>query len=142
MVDPRTADDGGTPIEFRPSATAQVVPEGPRDVALVFLGASLVSGVGDPKGQGWVTRVVGRTQHPDLELTAYNLGVRGNTTADLLERWATEVPLRWAGRTDGRSQADVPELTGDDAHLSACHLPETERRRIWADEITPAGVAR
>ncbi|HET7761666.1 MAG TPA: GDSL-type esterase/lipase family protein [Phycicoccus sp.] len=102
MVDPRTADDGGTPIEFRPSATAQVVPEGPRDVALVFLGASLVSGVGDPKGQGWVTRVVGRTQHPDLELTAYNLGVRGNTTADLLERWATEVPLRWAGRTERR----------------------------------------
>jgi lysophospholipase L1-like esterase len=102
MADPRTADDGGTPIEFRPSATAQVVPDGPRDVALVFLGASLVSGVGDPKGQGWVTRVVGRTQHPDLELTAYNLGVRGNTTADLLERWATEVPLRWAGRTERR----------------------------------------
>ena len=90
------------PIEFRPSADAQVVPEGTRDLALVFLGASLVAGVGDPKGQGWVTRVVGRTQHPDLELTAYNLGVRGDTSADLLHRWATEVPLRWAGRTERR----------------------------------------
>ena len=95
-------DDGPSPIEFRPSLDAQVVPEGPRDLALVFLGASLVAGVGDPKGQGWVTRVVGRTQHPDLELTAYNLGVRGDTSADVLQRWATEVPRRWAGRTERR----------------------------------------
>ena len=95
-------DDAGAPIEFRPSLDAQVVPEGPRDLAIVFLGASLVAGVGDPKGQGWVTRVVGRTQHPDLELTAYNLGVRGDTSADVLQRWASEVPLRWAGRTERR----------------------------------------
>jgi acyl-CoA thioesterase I len=95
-------DDAISPIEFRPSLDVQVVPEGTRDLALVFLGASLVAGVGDPKGQGWVTRVVGRTQHPDLELTAYNLGVRGNTSADVLQRWATEVPRRWAGRTERR----------------------------------------
>ena len=95
-------DDATSPIEFRPSLDAQVVPEGTRDLAIVFLGASLVAGVGDPKGQGWVTRVVGRTQHPDLELTAYNLGVRGDTSADVLHRWATEVPLRWAGRTERR----------------------------------------
>ena len=95
-------DDATSPIEFRPSLDAQVVPEGPRDLAIVFLGGSLVAGVGDPKGQGWVTRVVGRTQHPDLELTAYNLGVRGNTSADVLHRWATEVPLRWADRTERR----------------------------------------
>ena len=47
-------------IEFRPSADFTVADDGVRDVALVFLGASLVVGVGDPKGQGWVTRVVGR----------------------------------------------------------------------------------
>ena len=102
MPDVQPDDGGHAPIEFRPSADAQVVPEGPRDLALVFLGASLVAGVGDPKGQGWVTRVVGRTQDPDLELTAYNLGVRGDTSADVLHRWATEVPLRWAGRTERR----------------------------------------
>jgi acyl-CoA thioesterase-1 len=95
-------DGGAAALEFRPSPDSQVVPEGPRDLALVFLGASLVAGVGDPKGQGWVTRVVGRTQHPDLELTAYNLGVRGDTSADLLHRWATEVPRRWVGRTERR----------------------------------------
>ncbi|HEU5456741.1 MAG TPA: GDSL-type esterase/lipase family protein, partial [Nocardioides sp.] len=37
-----------------------------------------------------------------LELTAYNLGVRDNTSADVLHRWATEVPSRWAGRTERR----------------------------------------
>ena len=101
------AGDPPSPIEFRPSADAQVVPEGPRDLALVFLGASLVAGVGDPKGQGWVTRVIGRTQHPELELTAYNLGVRGDTSADILRRWATEVPVRWVGRTERRVVVSV-----------------------------------
>ena len=89
-------------IEFRPSADFTVADDGVRDVALVFLGASLVVGVGDPKGQGWVTRVVGRTQHPDLALTAYNLGLRGDTSAGALARWQTEVPLRWQGRTERR----------------------------------------
>jgi lysophospholipase L1-like esterase len=107
MPDVQPDDGGHAPIEFRPSADAQVVPEGPRDLALVFLGSSLVAGVGDPKGQGWVTRVVGRTQDPDLELTAYNLGVRGDTSADVLQRWASEVPLRWAGRTERRVVVSV-----------------------------------
>lgn len=102
MADEHGGDDAGTPIEFRPSAEAAVVPDGPRDLGLVFLGASLVAGVGDPKGQGWVTRVVGRTQHPDITVSAYNLGVRGDTSADLLERWVTEVPRRWVGRSERR----------------------------------------
>lgn len=89
-------------FEFRPSAEFTVDHEGVRDVALVFLGASLVTGVGDPKGQGWVTRVVGRTQHPDLQLTAYNLGLRGDTSAGALQRWQGEVPLRWQGRAEHR----------------------------------------
>ena len=89
-------------IEFRPSADFTVADDGVRDVALVFPGASLVVGVGDPKGQGWVTRVVGRNQNPDLALTAYNLGLRGDTSAGALARWQTEVPLRWQGRTERR----------------------------------------
>ena len=97
---------------FTPSAEFQVSTEGQRDVALVFLGASMVAGVGDPKGQGWVTRVVGRTQHPDLALTAYNLGVRGDTTADLLGRWKSECAPRWAGRSEKRL---VVSIGGNDA---------------------------
>jgi acyl-CoA thioesterase I len=98
---------------FTPSAEFQVAADGPRDVAIVYLGDSLVAGVGDPKGQGWVSRVVGRTHHPDLELTAYNLGVRGNTTADLLARWQQECAPRWQGRTEKRLVVSVG--TGDAA---------------------------
>ena len=89
-------------LEFRPSADFAIDEAGVRDVAVVFLGGSLVNGVGDPKGQGWVTRVVGRTQHPDLQLTAYNLGLRGETSASALERWQREVPARWVGRAERR----------------------------------------
>ena len=97
---------------FTPSAEFQVAADGPRDVGIVFLGASLVAGVGDPKGQGWVSRVVGRTNHPDLELTAYNLGVRGDTSADVLARWKGECAPRWRGRAEKRI---VVSVGGNDA---------------------------
>ncbi|MGL5865298.1 MAG: GDSL-type esterase/lipase family protein [Dermatophilaceae bacterium] len=102
MDDAPPTSDGGGLIEFRPSVDAHVVPDGPRDIAVVYLGDSLVVGVGDPKGQGWVTRVVGRTHHPEVEITPYNLGVRGDTSADVLARWSLEVPRRWAGRSERR----------------------------------------
>ena len=97
---------------FTPSAEFQVAVDGPRDVGIAFLGASLVAGVGDPKGQGWVSRVVGRTNHPDLELTAYNLGVRGDTSADVLSRWKAECAPRWRGRAEKRI---VVSVGGNDA---------------------------
>ncbi|WP_270888480.1 GDSL-type esterase/lipase family protein [Pedococcus sp. 5OH_020] len=92
---------------FTPSAEFQVAAQGPRDLGVVFIGASLVAGVGDPKGQGWVSRVVGRTHHPDLELTAYNLGVRGNTSGDVLARWKPECGPRWHGRAEKRLVVSV-----------------------------------
>lgn len=95
------------PVSFSPSAAAQVPTEGRRDVAVVFLGDSLVAGLGDPKGQGWVCRVLGRTGHPDLELTGYPLGVRGDTSADVLGRWHAEVPSRWRGRAERRLVVSV-----------------------------------
>ncbi len=106
-------DPLSTEPEFTPSAEFHVSTDGgPRDVGLIFIGASLVAGVGDPKGQGWVSRVVGRTQHPDVDITAYNLGVRGDTSADVLNRWRTECPPRWAGRSEKRL---VVSVGGNDA---------------------------
>lgn len=78
-----------------------------RDVGLVFLGDSLVNGLGDPRGQGWVTRVVARSQTDDLELTAYNLGVRGASSAEVLERFREECPPRFAGRGERRLVVSV-----------------------------------
>lgn len=78
------------------------LPDDVRDVGIVFLGASQTAGYGDPKGLGWVGRVIARTQHPDLDLTAYNLGVRGNTSADVVNRWSAECQPRWRGRAERR----------------------------------------
>lgn len=86
---------------FAPTAEFTVA-EGVRDVGMVFMGASMTAGYGDPKGLGWVGRVVARTQHPDLDLTAYNLGVRGNTSADIVARWAAESHPRWKARAEKR----------------------------------------
>ena len=103
FVDHYADEDAGhdVPPEFAPSAEFHV-PEGPRDVGLVFIGDSYVSGYGDPKGLGWVSRVVGRTGHPDVDITAYNLGVRGDASTDVLARWGRECPPRWRDRTEKR----------------------------------------
>lgn len=95
------SDDNDIPTQFNPSAEFHVH-EGPRDIGLVFVGDSLVAGYGDPKGLGWVSRVVGRTSHPDVDVTAYNLGVRGDSTADLLHRWVAESQPRWRARGEKR----------------------------------------
>ncbi|MEP6797975.1 MAG: GDSL-type esterase/lipase family protein [Lapillicoccus sp.] len=78
------------------------MPEGTRDVGICFVGASMVAGYGDPKGLGWVGRVVSRTEHPDLDFTAYNLGVRGDTSGDVMDRWRRECQPRWARRNERR----------------------------------------
>ncbi|MGV1010621.1 MAG: GDSL-type esterase/lipase family protein [Dermatophilaceae bacterium] len=93
--------------EFAPSIERTATREGHRDVGLCFLGASLTAGYGDPKGLGWVGRVVARTQHPDLDLTAYNLGVRDQTSADVLARWRAECSPRWVGRQERRLVVSV-----------------------------------
>ncbi|TQJ09594.1 GDSL-type esterase/lipase family protein [Lapillicoccus jejuensis] len=90
---------------FHPSPQLVVdegLAEGRRDVSLCFVGASTVAGYGDPKGLGWVGRVVSRSQHPDLDLTSYNLGVRGQSSADVVGRWRTECDPRWAHRGERR----------------------------------------
>jgi lysophospholipase L1-like esterase len=122
---------------FTPSAEFQVVADGPRDVGLVFVGASLVAGVGDPKGQGWVSRVVGRTHHPDLELTAYNLGVRGDTTADVLARWKQEAAPRWQGRTEKRL---VVSVGGNDAATGVTLARHRLNLANILDDAASAGI--
>lgn len=133
---PRSETAEETPT-FLPSAEFTVT-EGVRDVGLVFIGASQTAGYGDPKGLGWVGRVVARTQHPDLDLTAYNLGVRGNTSADIVARWSGECEPRWRGRTEKRLVLSVglgDVLSGMTMARSRLNLANV------LDEATSSGVA-
>lgn len=125
------------PTEFNPSAEFHVN-EGPRDIALVFIGDAYVAGYGDPKGLGWVSRVVGRTAHPDVDITAYQLGVRDETSADVLARWRIECPPRWQGRSEKRLVVAV-------GHSDAVNGMSTARVRLnlanILDDAAASGVA-
>ncbi|WP_226344420.1 GDSL-type esterase/lipase family protein [Agilicoccus flavus] len=130
-------EDNDIPTHFTRSADS-FVHDGPRDVGIVFIGDSFVAGYGDPKGHGWVSRVVGRTHHPDLDLTAYNLGIRGDSSADVLGRWRTEALPRWQDRRERRlvlgvGQADVAQgLTTARSRLNLANV---------LDDATARGIS-
>ena len=68
-----------------------------RDVRVCVFGDSFVAGVGDPKALGWVGRVATRTPpSTGVALTLYPLGVRGQSTEDMVVRMPLEVSPRFA----------------------------------------------
>ena len=64
------------------------------DRRVFFVGDSFVAGVGDPEHRGWVGRLAERAQRAGAPITAYNLGVRRDTSDDVHRRWADEVAVR------------------------------------------------
>ncbi|MGK2871852.1 MAG: GDSL-type esterase/lipase family protein [Alphaproteobacteria bacterium] len=69
---------------------------------ICFLGDSFVNGVGDDTGLGWVGRTCAAARKQGHDMTAYNLGVRGDTSADIAVRWLREAELRLPASHDGR----------------------------------------
>ncbi|HEV7772383.1 MAG TPA: GDSL-type esterase/lipase family protein [Conexibacter sp.] len=68
------------------------------DLRLLCFGDSFVGGVGDPRGQGWVGRVVEAAHAAHRPLMAYNLGVRRETSVEVAVRWRFEaMPRLFAG---------------------------------------------
>ncbi|MER7578981.1 GDSL-type esterase/lipase family protein [Kitasatospora sp. NPDC097691] len=70
--------------------------DGPR---ICFLGDSFVQGLGDPEFRGWVGRVL---QAAAPGATAFNLGVRRDTSAQVRRRWQAEVEARAVPGADNR----------------------------------------
>ena len=98
---------------------------------MFFVGDSFVAGVGDPQHRGWVGRLAERAHRIGAPITAYNLGVRRDTSGDILRRWADEVAVRrGAGAQerlvvsfgvndttdDGRSRRVAPENSVANLH--------------------------
>ncbi|PFG44739.1 lysophospholipase L1-like esterase [Isoptericola jiangsuensis] len=75
---------------------------GTRDVRVCFVGDSFVAGVGDPTALGWVGRVVAASAARGLPLTAYNLGVRRQTSVEVAARLPAEVAPRLVEAADPR----------------------------------------
>ncbi|WP_020576463.1 GDSL-type esterase/lipase family protein [Actinopolymorpha alba] len=72
------------------------------DVRICFVGDSYTAGVGDPDGLGWVGRVAAASRRQGVPLTAYNLGIRRDTSRDIQARFADEVVRRQATGCDNR----------------------------------------
>ena len=64
-----------------------------------FVGDSFVQGVGDAEHRGWVGRVLERTGR---DVTGFNLGVRRDTSDDVLARCWREVAVRLLAGADNR----------------------------------------
>jgi acyl-CoA thioesterase-1 len=67
---------------------------------VAVVGDELAAGVGDPRGMGWVGRVIGRTTTAE-PLEVYTLAVPGETSTQLAARWETECNRRF-GQGDNR----------------------------------------
>ncbi|NKS67435.1 G-D-S-L family lipolytic protein [Rhodococcus hoagii] len=70
------------------------------DVRVCFVGDSFVAGVGDSEFLGWAGRLAAGS--PATALTAYNLGVRRQTSSDVRGRWRDECAQRLPAGVDRR----------------------------------------
>jgi acyl-CoA thioesterase-1 len=73
------------------------------DLRLLCFGDSFVAGVGDPRGQGWVGRVVEAAHAAGRPLMAYDLGVRRETSVEVAVRWRFEAMPRLLAAADCRA---------------------------------------
>ncbi len=118
------------------------------DVVVMYAGRIVESGS--------VAQVLHRPQHPytwGLLSSVPNLhgrhdgdlmSIPGNPPSliDLPAGCAFHPRCAYQNRTDGRSRSEVPELrpTYEPGHLVACHLPEEERKAIYAKQTAPSKV--
>jgi lysophospholipase L1-like esterase len=70
------------------------------DIRICFIGDSYVQGTGDPECLGWVGRLCASARHAGHNITAYNLGVRRETSRDIAHRWLSECERRLPATTD------------------------------------------
>lgn len=84
----------------------------PHSIQVCFVGDSFVAGIGDESGLGWTGRLVARSAAAGEPITAYNLGIRRSTSAEILARCVEEVDRR---RSPDRQTRVVISLGVNDA---------------------------
>ena len=101
------------------------------DIRICFIGDSFTAGAGDPEALGWVGRVTAAALARGHNLTAYNLGIRRETSADILRRWRREYEPRALPGVDTRVVLSFG--TNDTA------LDNGRRRLALAETLANAG---
>jgi lysophospholipase L1-like esterase len=65
-----------------------------KDIRLCFIGDSFINGLGDQAYLGWTGRLCNAAADRGYPVTYYNLGIRGDTSSNIEQRWLQEVTLR------------------------------------------------
>ncbi|XHX79736.1 MAG: GDSL-type esterase/lipase family protein [Stenomitos frigidus ULC029] len=65
-----------------------------QDIRICFLGESFINGTGDRTHLGWTGRLCQTLSQRGDRITYYNLGIRRETSTELLERWQQECDRR------------------------------------------------
>jgi lysophospholipase L1-like esterase len=109
---------------------------------LLFFGDSLLAGVGDPTGLGWVGRIVARSYALGVPLTAYNLGVRGDTSPRIAARWRGELEPRLLAEAETRVVLSfgVNDTTVHDAQSTVAADRSQQALRAILDEAAMIGL--
>lgn len=72
------------------------------DIRICFVGDSFVNGTGDEAALGWAGRLCAGVNGGGTQLTYYNLGIRRDTSEDILRRWRQECERRLPASAEGR----------------------------------------
>jgi lysophospholipase L1-like esterase len=107
-----------------------------RDIRVCFVGDSYIVGVGDSSGLGWVGRLTRHAHVCGVPITAYNLGIRGDTSSDVAARLPGEVSRRSSPAAELRvvlayGLNDVSVKNGYPRITRAASLAATSRSLIW-----------
>ena len=122
-----------------------------KDIRICFVGDSYVQGTGDPQCLGWVGRLCVNARNAGHNLTGYNLGVRRETSADIVRRWLVECTPRLAATTenyvvfsfglnDVTFENGVPRVAKTETLANLRAMLDTAKPRYRALVIGPAAV--
>lgn len=121
------------------------------DIRICFLGDSYTQGTGDDECLGWVGRVCASARHAGHNITAYNLGVRRETSTDIAGRWRAECGPRLLPATEnhvvfsfGANDASIVDgqrrVAEDDTLANLRTLLDDARSRYRTLVIGPPAV--
>jgi len=110
------------------------------DIRICFFGDSYVQGTGDDECLGWAGRLCAGARRAGHDITCYNLGVRRETSTDIMRRWLAECEPRLLPATDNHvvfsfgandvALADgVPRVHEDDTIANLYAMLENARTR-------------
>ena len=99
---------------------------------ICFIGDSITQGYGDPQYRGWPAVLSASARHDGADITAYNLGVRGDTSSMIRKRWRDEATARLP--------AEMPGALVFAFGINDCARIDGERRVEPAQSVENAGA--